>query len=132
MQKARSGNLNLKFKNGFDGLIPNTNRIIDGLLSEIEGVICLMILPLLRLLWILNTESEPPGYTHLGVGDKVWRGLGVVCQVGRLDVGFDGGKIARLPSNESAVLLFHTLASAKDNGLRTLELAHHNLVEFGL
>ena len=118
----------MKLKNGFDGIVPNSNRIVDVLLGEIEEIIRLMILPFLGLLWILNTESEPPGDTHLGAGDKIWRNSGVVCQVGRLDIGFDGSKIARLSSNETAVLLFHTLASTKDNSLSALELVHHDLV----
>lgn len=91
-----------------------------------------MILPFLRLLQIPNTEAEPPGDAHDGIGKKVWGGLGVTCQLGRLDLRVYGGEAARLSSDGPAVLLFHRFASAKDNGLCALELVHGDLVELDL
>ena len=56
----------------------------------------------------------------------------MVRQPGRLDIGVDGEERERLSSNKTAVLLFHSLASAKDDGLSALKLAHRDLVELDL
>ena len=86
-----------------------------------------MILPFLRLLCIPNTESKPPGDADDGVGKQVGRGKRVTRQLGRLDLGLNGREIARLPPNSTAILLIHSVASAKDNGLSALELIHGHL-----
>ena len=129
--KAEKGCIN-DLENGFDCGIPKSRRVVDVLLGEIEVGICRVVLPFLRLLCIPNTEAESPGDANGGVGNKVRRSLGVACQLCGLNLGFHDGKRARLSPNNTAVLLFHALASAKDDCLSALELAHRDLVEFDL
>ena len=96
-----------KLENGLDGIIPNSNRIVDILFGQIESNVGRVILPFLRLFSVRNTESEPPGDTEDGVGKQVGRGTRVSRHLRRLDLGFHSREIARLSSDRATVLLVH-------------------------
>ena len=48
-------------------------------------------------------------------------------QIGRLDLGVDDSEVGRLSSNGTAVLLRHSVAATKYNGLGALLLVHSDL-----
>ena len=119
-----------KLEESFNGIIPDSVWVVDVLFGQIKTNIGRVILPFLGFFWVPNAESEPPCDTDDGVSNQVGRSKRVARQLGRLDLRVDGRKIARLPPNGTAVLLFHSVATTKDNGLGALELAHHHLIRF--
>ena len=118
----------MQSEHSFYDIIPDSEWIVNVLLGQIQANVGRVILPFLRLLWIPDTETEPPGDSKSGVGKKVGRGQGVVLQLGGLDLRVDGGKVGRLSSNGAAILLFYGIAATKYNGLGTLQFVHSDLV----
>jgi len=118
-------------KNSFDDVVPDSKRIVNVLLGQIQANVGRVILPFLRLFWVPDTETEPPGNTHNGVGKEVGRGKWVELPFGRLDLRHDGSEVGRLPSNDTAVLLLYGVAATKDDGLSAFQFVHGYLVQLG-
>ena len=63
-----------KSENSFDDIVPDSDWIVNVRLGQIQVNIGRVVLPFLGLVWFLDTESGPPGYTNDGVGKEVGRG----------------------------------------------------------
>jgi hypothetical protein len=60
-----------KSENSSDYIFPDSNGIVNVLLGQSQANVGRMILPLLRLFWVPDTEPEPPSNTHNRVGEEV-------------------------------------------------------------
>ena len=83
-----------KSEHSFKDIVPYGKWLVNVLLGQIQANVGKVVLPLLRLLRVPNTETEPPGNTHKGFGKEV----GVALQFDRLDL-----RVARLVDCPPAV-----------------------------
>ena len=66
-----------KSEDSFDDIVPDSGGVVNVLLGQRQGNVGRVILPSFRLLWVPDTETEPPHNTHDEIGKKVGRGEGV-------------------------------------------------------